>query len=195
VYTRFWAQVARHAMRKNEARGIEVKVEPRGREAVVTVNALAPGGRFLNNALAELTVVDPSQDAREPLRLVQSAPGRYVGRFETRLQGDYFLQLSVQPADSSPPFLHMRGLSVGYPEELRIRPPDEALLRAVAEASGGAFAPAPESVFAADGRTADRVTPLGPYLLALATALLLLDVALRRIEMSRRPGRGAAVNV
>jgi Mg-chelatase subunit ChlD len=191
VYTRFWSQVARHIMRKNEARGIEVKVEPRGREAVVTVDAVDTQGRFLNDARVELTVVDP-QEPRDTQALPQTAPGRYVGRFATRQAGDYFLQLSVQPADGSPPFVQSRGLSVGYPEELRLRPVDEGLLRSIAESSGGTFAPAPETIFADDGRLAERVTPLWPYLVGLAVALLLPDVALRRIEFARSSRRPAA---
>ena len=82
-----------------------------------------------------------------------------------------------------------RGLVVNYDDELRIRPTDEALLEAVARASGGTFKPDPEAVFAPDERTASRPVPLWPYLLVVAALIFLADVALRRIDFDLLMGR------
>jgi hypothetical protein len=75
-------------------------------------------------------------------------------------------------------------MTVGYSDELRIRPTDEPLLRAVADASGGSYSPSPADVFRDDGRTATRPAPLTTHRLTLATLLLVLDVALRRVDFS-----------
>lgn len=77
-----------------------------------------------------------------------------------------------------------RGLMVGYPDELRLRPTNEALLRSVAQVTGGRYAPTVAEIFGETDRTAQRSTPLWPYLIMAAASLLLLDVALRRIDFT-----------
>ena len=77
-----------------------------------------------------------------------------------------------------------RGISVGYSDELRIRPTNESLLRAVSETSGGAFASAPKDLMEQSRDSVTRPTPLWPYLVAAALFLLILDVALRRIDFT-----------
>ena len=85
-------------------------------------------------------------------------------------------------------------MTVGYSDELRIRPTNEKLLRDVAEASGGSYSPNPVEIFQDDGRTARRPTPLSTVLLTTAALLLILDVALRRIDFSLHwPFRRAVV--
>src|SRR5581483_8195255 len=77
-----------------------------------------------------------------------------------------------------------RGLAVGYSDELRLRPANKELLQSVARVSGGRFDPTPEAVFASDGQTALRATPLWPYLLLAAAIVFVADVALRRIDFT-----------
>jgi hypothetical protein len=76
-----------------------------------------------------------------------------------------------------------RGFAVGYPDELRLRPTDESLLRGVADDSGGRFRPEPESVFAPSQTSVTRNEVLWPYLAMLAAIAFLNDVALRRIDL------------
>ncbi len=73
-------------------------------------------------------------------------------------------------------------MTVGYSDELRIRPTNASLLRAVAAASGGTYAPDPTKLLNLEHEIATRPTPLWPYLVTLALLLLVLDVALRRID-------------
>jgi Ca-activated chloride channel homolog len=181
-FSKFWAQVVRHAMRKNEARGVEVQVAQRGRRALVTVDALDALGRFLNDAETEVNVIGPQRDLRT-VALRQTAPGRYAAEFETPYPGEYHLQIT-QKQDGRLRFQQTRGLSVGYPDELRLRPTNEELLQTLARVSGGTYRPAPEEAFLGPATPAGRTTPLWPYLLAAAAVLLVVDVALRRIDLS-----------
>jgi hypothetical protein len=71
----------------------------------------------------------------------------------------------------------------GYSDELRIRPTNEDWLREVAKVSGGRFKTDAKQLLEDDGRTAQRPEPLWPWLLALASAMLVLDVALRRLTL------------
>ena len=75
-----------------------------------------------------------------------------------------------------------RGISVGYPDELRLLPTNVSILKQIADASGGRYAPAPDTVTAADGRTARQPLALWPWLLMAALLLFIVDVALRRLE-------------
>src|SRR5262245_45108475 len=58
-YSKFWAQVVRHAMRKSETKGAVVEVAQRGGKATVTLDAVDARGKFLNKADTELTLIDP----------------------------------------------------------------------------------------------------------------------------------------
>src|SRR5262249_41073920 len=147
--------------------------------------------KFLNNAKTDLTVIDP-QLGDVKLEMVQTAPGRYVAEFDTPLTGAYHLKLTQRtgPTDKDPILYEQtRGLMVGYPDELRLRPTNVELLEALARVSGGKYDPQPEAIFAASEQNARRPTPLWPYLVTAAALLFLLDVALRRIDFTLVLGR------
>jgi uncharacterized membrane protein len=187
-FGQFWAQVARHALRKAEARGTVVQVDRKGNRAVVSLDAIEPSGKFLNRATTELTLVDPQLRTKK-LEMAQVAPGRYQAEFETARQGSYQLMFS-QTKDTQVLGRQTRGLAVGYPDELRLRSTNTELLRSIAGASGGRPDVAPEAVFAPPERTAAQAVALWPYLATAAALLFVLDVALRRIDLTQlRPGR------
>ena len=78
-----------------------------------------------------------------------------------------------------------RGLTVGYSDELRIRPTNESLLRSIAETSGGSFISDPAELAAqTESESVSRPFPLWPWLVTASLILLALDVALRRIDFS-----------
>ncbi|MEK6257523.1 MAG: VWA domain-containing protein [Planctomycetota bacterium] len=198
-YSKFWAQVVRQSMRKNDVKGVIVDVKQERRRATVTLDAIDPTGKFLNQAETEVTVIDPQLGQRK-LEMKQTAPGRYVAEFDTPASGAYHMNLSQKTAGGTLLHQQTRGLIVGYPDELRLRPTNEELLKSLAAATGGRFDPRPEDLFAeptsAPGspglgtteanahRTVPRSTPLWPYLVTAALLLFVLDVALRRIDFS-----------
>lgn len=188
-FSQFWAQVARHALRRAETRGTVVEVKRDGRKASVTLDAIEPSGRFLNKAATELTLVDPRL-ATTKLALDQSAPGRYQAEFDVSQAGSYQLMLS-QSVNGQVVGQQSRGLAVGYPDELRLRPVNRTLLKSIAEATGGKFEVGPSSVFEPTARQVPRSTPLWPYLLAVAAGLFVFDVALRRIDLTIFQSRAA----
>lgn len=186
-YSKFWAQVVRHAMRKSDAKGVFVQVDRKDGKAKVTLDAVKTDGKFLNEATSELTVIEP-QGGERKVAMMQTAPGRYVGEFPTDRQGTYHVSMTQQ-GKGQPAAQQSRGLVVNYDDELRLKPTDEALLEAIAKSSGGRYKPEPEDVFAADDRTASRPVPLWPYLVIVAALIFLADVALRRIDFDLLLGR------
>jgi uncharacterized membrane protein len=180
-FSRFWTQVARHLMRRQDAQGCEIQVARRGRRVDVTLDAVDPSGEFANGVATELTVMDPLHLIRS-LPVPQTAPGRYATEFDAPFSGEYWLVLTQRSQDEVL-LQQTRGFVVGYPEELRLLPPNEGHLRAIALDSGGRFRPNPESIFAPNDATAPRDVAAWPYLATLAAILLVCDVALRRIDL------------
>src|SRR5262249_34286905 len=140
-YSKFWAQVVRHAMRKSDAKGVFVEVVHKDDKARVTLDAIQTDGKYLNDAATELTIIEPHGGERK-LPMTQTAPGRYTGEFSTSGSGAYHVHLTQQ-VKGQPATQQSRGLVVNYNEELRIRPTDEKLLETLAQVSGGTFKPAP----------------------------------------------------
>jgi hypothetical protein len=186
------------AARKADAKGSLVAVERRGNVAEATLDAIEPDSRFLNDAVTELTLIDPALTTRK-LEMPQTAPGRYAATFAIERAGSYQLMIT-QKKNGVLIAQQSRGLAVGYPDELRLRAPDRALLRMVADLTGGRFDTTPEAVFAPSSRAVARATPLWPGLVVAAALFFVADVALRRIDLtlffrprrmgSRLPERG-----
>lgn len=195
-YSKFWAQVIRQSMRKNDVKGVIVDVKQDRRKATVTMDAIDPAGKFLNQATTEATIIDPQLGQRK-LELKQTAPGRYVAEFDTPASGAYHLNLTQKTAGGTLLHQQTRGLIVGYPDELRLHPTNNDLLKSLADSTDGRFNPLPENLFgtasstistageaALAARTVQRTAPLWPYLATAALILFILDVALRRIDFS-----------
>jgi hypothetical protein len=174
-------------MRKSDAKGVFVQTTQKDGMATVTLDAVQTDGRFLNEAPAELTVIEPHGDEKK-LPLTQTAPGRYVAEFPADKPGAYHVHITQQIKGQAAT-QQSRGLVINYDEELRIRPTNEKLLQTIAQSSGGAYKPEPEAVFAPDDRTAVQALPLWPYLLIAAALLFVADVALRRIDFDLLFGR------
>ncbi len=181
-YSKFWTQVIRQTMRKSDTRGIQVTTARQGPLAQLSVDAVSEIGQFLNQSEVELTVINP-QLQRKTSTMLQTAPGRYATDFKTPNSGSYHMEIALKQ-NGQVLYRQSRGLMVGYSDELRIQPTNEKLLREIAEASGGVYSTGPERVFDRPDQWATRPTPLWPWLLTAAVLMLVLDVALRRIDFS-----------
>ncbi len=182
-FGRFWAGLVRHAMRRDRDKDFVLHVERSGDRAVVILDALDPEGRFLNAAEAILTVVAPDRPGRE-MTLPQVAPGRYAAELSTPWPGNYSLEVTLRH-DGRAIYAQHLGLFVGNGKEFRVRPTNHGRLQAIAKANGGRYDPKPAEVFAPSDTTAVRTRPLWPYLLAAAALLLVIDVALKRVDLAR----------
>jgi Mg-chelatase subunit ChlD len=177
----FWAQVIRHAMRKQETRGVFVDVRREGNRTHVSLDSVDEDGAFVENASTELTVIDPKLDRRK-IVMEQTAPGRFEAELKTEDRGDYHLDLA-QTLPGGETRRASRGISIGYPDELRLLPTADSTLRQIAEVSGGRFDPDPIAIAEPQEGTAREPFPLWPWLLMTAMGCFVVDVALRRIEL------------
>jgi len=185
-FSRFWAQLVRETMRTTAPGRMQVEVQPDGDEATAYVelprDSIQAGSGDPDEAVV-MRIIGPDLEPEEH-RLEQIAPGRYAASFPTRDFGDYHVQVSrsvgaqaLQQAET--------GYSKGYPEELRLKPPDQAAMQGWSAAAGGLYDRSPADVFLTDRLEGYRVTRLWPLLLQLALLLIPIDIALRRIEIPR----------
>jgi hypothetical protein len=123
-------------------------------------------------------VVDPHGVALAT-QLRGSLPGRVEVEFPLSLPGLYRIAVETHVGDR-PVRVQERGLSWDYPEELRFRPADTALLKSIAAASGGRYDPRAEDVWRRSGPRVPYTMPLWPALVATALVLLAVDVRLKR---------------
>ena len=108
----------------------------------------------------------------------QVAPGRY----EARVTADARQRLTIRVADAN--FTAPARMVLPDPNaEYRFHPADEALLRSIAEATGGAFKPTPEVLRQTSGSHQTARRALWPTLVAIALGLWLVDVLLRRVRV------------
>jgi hypothetical protein len=169
-------------MRKSDTKGVFVEVARQGSQARVMVDAVDEAGQFINAAQTKLTVIGPDLQ-NTTLAMRQTAPGRYEADLSTTKSGAYQLEID-QSRQGVNTFHQSRGLVVGYPDELRLGPTNDDLLQQVSRVSAGKFNPSMEEIFQPGERQSRAVTPLWPYLLMASACLLILDVALRRVDFS-----------
>ena len=181
-FGKFWTQVVRQTMRKSDARGIVVDVQRTGNKTTLNVDATDELGQFLNNADVQLTLINPNLK-RDSHTLEQTAPGRYHSEVPTDASGAWHMEIALKKNDQVI-YRQSRGMMVGYSDELRIRPTNEDLLRDIAEVSGGSFISDPAQLSELVARSVSRPYSLWPWLVASALALLVFDVALRRIDFT-----------
>ena len=183
-FGKFWTQTTRQLMRPGGSQNLQISIRQQNSEAFVTVDALLPDGTFLNSADVSLKASDPAlQQTQFTLR--QTAPGRYETTVPLQQTGIWNLEATVSHP-RQPPIRTTRSLYAGISSEFRLRPVNQNLLQQLASVSSGTWNPAPSDVFRKSTRTASRSTPLRTWLLTAAALLLVLDVALRRLEIRPR---------
>lgn len=166
----FWANLLRDVLPRTAPTETETEYDAAADEIVVRYR---PSARLDAPEPPELFAVGPG-GYRSVAVPVPAGPG-YEARFPA--EGRYGL-FRVRPAEETrafPEVAHYRENS----ELLRYGADDE-LLRSIAAATGGRSGPAPEEVFATDGRTVARRMDLWPLLLAWAIVLNLLELLARK---------------
>ena len=175
-YGKFWSQLVRETMQRDNDDEVEFDVQRIGDDAVITVSAITEEGAFRVGLEPELQVVEPG-GAVVTLQIDQIGPGTYQAKFPLSASPDapYSFRLSGNEMDAQ-----SRELFYPYSDEYRLYPPNAELLAAVAGQTGGKVLPENEEIFADYGESASVPTPLWPFLAALALIGYLLDIALRR---------------
>ncbi len=132
-YEKFFLQMVNWAMRPTGDTGkFTVATDVRDGKVKVTVTALDKDDEFLNFLSLTGAVVDPAMESTN-LKLQQTAPGRYVGEFDTPSAGSYFLSLNTgtdKEGRRQAPLI--AGVNVPYSSEFLDREINDPLLKSLA---------------------------------------------------------------
>lgn len=201
VFARFWQQVVRATVGDDAptAAAVEVTERDDGR-AFITLEAQDRTGAFSNGLALQATVLAPG-GLSQTVRLAQVAPGRYTASFAPQTQGVYIVRVT----DEAETVNASTGWVLAYSPEYQLpvsaddptlvtRLGAETLARAASLTGGGTLsATEPRAAYDRAGLSQPPGTaqPLWPLLLLLAALLWPVDIALRRLTLSRTDVRQA----
>ena len=201
-YAAFWTQLARTTARPATSPDAELITVIKDDTLLITLEASADDRAFLDYLHAEGVVYRPDGSA-QPVRLRQTAPGRYEAAVAADAPGNYVVALSPRRGSRKlAPVIG--GASQSASAEFRRFTSNTALLERIAETTGGRLLDVarPQAVDLFDRRDMEpsvAALPAWHPLLWLALGVLLLDVASRRVawgyEHLRRRLRQAAARV
>ncbi|RVU44051.1 VWA domain-containing protein [Lujinxingia sediminis] len=181
-YAQLWAQLIRDTMRTDDRDRLPMRVVLDGERARVMVDAIGEDDRFINDLDSVLRVTDPEGNDSQ-VTLHQRAPGRYEASFPLPQFGAY--QLAAQHDRAGDTFaVSQASLAYPYPREMTYLEPNEALIAQIVAMGKGEMDPSPEAIFDADGEEVRYRRQLWPWALLVALAIMVLDLALRRIRLS-----------
>jgi hypothetical protein len=149
----------------------------------VTVDAVDSNGRFRNFLDFQASVVKPDL-SHETVSLKQSGPGRYKAEFDAGQMGTYLLRVS-EVKDGKVVESQNTGAVVSYSPEYKDLEPNYSLLKSLAEDTGGKFGPEIGEVIAPGKAKVWQLRDLWRSLVLASIPLFFLDVAIRRITISR----------
>ncbi|NDJ62529.1 MAG: VWA domain-containing protein [Chloroflexi bacterium] len=189
-FARFWSQAVRWTITEGADANLEARVIMEGEQARLVVDARDNAGAFLNGLELQSSLVDPDLNS-ELVPLQQVAPGRYETTFTPDAEGAYFLRIVGAGGDGENPLSvsQTAGWVMSYSPEysLRGQGADTDLLAEIAELTNGQAlnVDAPEAVFEHNLVAQAALAPLWPQLLILALLLLPVDIAVRRLLVTR----------
>lgn len=208
MYLKFWEQVLGWTMRSVESGKLAMVTEYRDGKIKVTVDARDDNKKPITDLRLEGAVTPPSQQTNGGKPIVldfkQKNAGQYEAEFKAEEAGSYFVnaaakQATTEKRDGKDVQVERTvdgirsGVTIPYSPEFADLESNTALLRKIAEMTGGNYyteAPAElkqvaekATVYRPAPANARTLQPVWFWLVMLAGIILLLDVAVRRIAV------------
>ncbi|HET7090441.1 MAG TPA: hypothetical protein VFL17_17530, partial [Anaerolineae bacterium] len=191
-FNTFIAQLTSWVLPQPADEGLQTMFASDGEQTVLEVTSEDADGRPRDLLDTHATVVGPDSPAgsgqalvSQAITLTQVAAGRYRGRLPAVQPGTYLVRVTQQDAGGTPVASATTGLIVPYSPEYKSLGEAASVLPELSRATGGQVLAEPELAFAPLARPASRVQPIWPTLLLAAALLFPLDVAARRLRLTR----------
>ncbi len=190
----FWAQAVRWTISQSRDSNVETVIDFTGEQANLIVDARGANEAFLNNLTMAANIVAPDGGVENVL-LQQVAPGRYETDFVPQEDGAYFIRIAGNDANSEDEAViaQTSGWVLGYsPEYQQFETNPELLANVVTVGNGRDLSDAtafPEpalSIFEHNLTSTPSTEPIWPLLMLIAVVLLPVDIAVRRLVVTRR---------
>jgi len=178
-----------------------VATDVQGTKTRVVITAVDQEDEFLNYQSMIGTVLGPDMESI-PLSIEQTAPGRYVGEFNSSAAGSYMVLVTPGAGQA----MIRTGVNVGYSDEFRDRETNLPLLESLAKLSakdgepGKLLEPLPDipkdieklsfdaqlevNPYRRDLPQAVASQDIWPWLVLVGSCLFLADVFVRRVQIS-----------
>lgn len=190
AFARFWPRAVEWSLRAAETGRVSVFPEVRDGRVRLVVDARDGNEKPLIGVTVKALVSAPRDGAAPPVvPLARTGPGRFEGSFPATEAGAYFVNVRVA-RDGADLDGRRVGVVVPYSPEFADLEPNPALLRHLAEVTGGEVYPEDDAdlarlaragvPFRAAPATTKALLPLWGSLVVAACVVLLLDVAVRR---------------
>lgn len=182
-YPKFWAQVIRSSMRRKVYDSYDLTAKVADGRALVTVDAIDTGDKFVNELETKLEVIDPATNkTTQTVPMEQTAAGRYTADFRIEKYGSYLLK-AVHKRDGKTVAESMGSVALSYPLEYLRTTPDPEPLRHAAQVSGGHDQAKPAQIWATDNESMKYAQDLWPWVLLGVVGLFLLDLYAKRVRL------------
>lgn len=183
----FWAQTVRWTISQERDSTVEAVVTYEETDAVISVDARDNNGRFLNNLTLETNVIGPDGVVQNVV-LDQIGPGRYEGRFVPESDGAYLVRVAgSSSADEDVAIGQTLGWVLGYSPEYATFESNVGQLELIAAQTGGRDLSGQQTaVFDHTLPSEAAARPIWPWLVLTAVLLLPVDIAIRRLVVTRR---------
>jgi Ca-activated chloride channel homolog len=182
-YPKFWAQVVRSSMRRKVYDSYDLTAKVADGRALVTVDAIDSGDKFVNELDTTLEVIDPATNkVAQTLPMEQTAAGRYTADFRIQKYGSYLLK-AVHKREGRTVAESLAGVALPYPLEYLRTTPNFEPLKHAAQVSGGLDQADPKKVFDPGKESVSYTQDLWPYVLLGVIALFLLDLYAKRVRL------------
>jgi uncharacterized membrane protein len=198
-YDKFWSQMVRSVARPPMSNKFDVSVNQQGDKGHLVVEAADSDTGFADFLDVNGPVIGPTGNKTD-LHLVQTGPGRYEATFDMPDVGTYVSVLQYRTPTGEVGNLPVGGISQNTNAEMRDLHSNDALLEDIAARTGGRVLPA----FDAEGAnlfTRENLAPavsrlpVWDRLIPVLLALILIDVAARRIAWDWAAVKGYAQSV
>jgi Mg-chelatase subunit ChlD len=173
-FDRFWSNVLRDLLPRSAPTRTDAYFDSSSGEMVLRYELANLGDRQPPDALPDVYVIGPD-GFRKAVSLERTAARSYEARLAIGDRFGLFRARAASELDMFPEVAFYRPNA-----ELEEHGSDEALLRKIAEGTGGRFNPPASQVFDAGGRSIQTTMNLWPGLLALAILLNLVELVARK---------------
>jgi Mg-chelatase subunit ChlD len=182
-YPKFWAQVVRSSMRRKVYDSYDLFAKVADGRAMVTVDAIDSGDKFVNELATTLEVIDPATNkVTQELRMDQTAAGRYTADFRIQKYGSYLLK-AVHKRDGKTVAESLGSVALSYPLEYLRTTPDPEPLRHAAHVSGGHDQAKPAEIWDANNESVRYTQDLWPFVLLGVVGIFILDLYAKRVRL------------
>ena len=183
-FNTFVAQLTNWVLPQPADEGLQTTFTTDSERTWLEVTSTDAAGHPRNVLDTHATIVQPDLSS-QPITLTQVAPGRYQAQVAAAQPGTYLVQVTQQDIDGTPIANATTGLVVPYSPEYKLIGEAASALPELTRATSGQVISDPALAFAPIAQPATRAQPIWPALLLIAALLFPLDVAARRLRLTR----------